>query len=54
MTDLILLMSKLVKPSGEILIPGLDELVTPLTEEEKYVIITPSCVAAMDLMTDVD
>ncbi|KAG8934839.1 hypothetical protein FRC03_009505 [Tulasnella sp. 419] len=35
MTDLVTLLSKLVKPSGEILIPGLDELVAPLTEEEK-------------------
>ncbi|KAG8849405.1 hypothetical protein FRB96_000847 [Tulasnella sp. 330] len=35
MTDLILLLSKLVKPSGEILIPGLSELVAPLTDEEK-------------------
>jgi len=35
MTDLFLLMSKLVTPKGEILIPGLAELVAPLTEEEK-------------------
>lgn len=35
MTDLILLMSRLVKPNGEILIPGLDHLVAPLTDEEK-------------------
>ncbi|KAG8965002.1 hypothetical protein FRC00_013778 [Tulasnella sp. 408] len=35
MTDLILLMSRLVKPNGEILIPGLDQLVAPLTDEEK-------------------
>lgn len=37
MTDLVLLMSKLVKPNGEILIPGLEQLVAPLTDEEKYV-----------------
>ena len=36
MTDLVLLMSKLVKPDGEILVPGLNELVAPLTAEEKY------------------
>lgn len=35
MTDLFLLFSKLVTPQGEILIPGLKELVAPLTEEEK-------------------
>ncbi|KIO25520.1 hypothetical protein M407DRAFT_75542 [Tulasnella calospora MUT 4182] len=35
MTDLILLMSRLVKPNGEILIPGLEQLVAPLTDEEK-------------------
>lgn len=35
MTDLFLLMSKLVTPKGEILVPGLSELVAPLTEEEK-------------------
>ncbi|KAF8309686.1 CNDP dipeptidase [Clavulina sp. PMI_390] len=35
MTDLFLLMSKLVTPTGQILVPGLDELVAPLTEEEK-------------------
>ncbi|KZT59260.1 CNDP dipeptidase [Calocera cornea HHB12733] len=35
MTDLILLMSKLVTPSGEIMIPGLDKLVAPLTDAEK-------------------
>ncbi|KAG8948396.1 hypothetical protein FRC04_009766 [Tulasnella sp. 424] len=35
MTDLVLLMSKLVKPNGEILIPGLEQLVAPLTDEER-------------------
>ncbi|KAG8904868.1 hypothetical protein FRB99_001035 [Tulasnella sp. 403] len=35
MTDLILLMSKLVTPSGDILIPGISELVAPLTNEER-------------------
>ena len=35
MTDLITVLSKLVTPKGEILIPGVNELVAPLTEEEK-------------------
>jgi hypothetical protein len=35
MTDLILLMSKLVSPDGNILIPGVQELVPRPTEEEK-------------------
>jgi Cys-Gly metallodipeptidase DUG1 len=35
MTDLILLLGKLVTPAGEILIPGLSELVAPLTDEER-------------------
>ena len=35
MTDLFTLMSKLVSPKNEILIPGIKELVAPLTEEEK-------------------
>ncbi|RHZ80696.1 hypothetical protein Glove_132g5 [Diversispora epigaea] len=34
MTDLILLLSKLVTPSGEILIPGINDDVAPLTENE--------------------
>lgn len=34
MTDLFTIMSKLVTPQGEILIPGIKELVTPLTDEE--------------------
>ncbi|KAK9897904.1 CNDP dipeptidase [Cystobasidium minutum MCA 4210] len=35
MTDLVHLFSKLVSPSGEILIPGIKELVAPLTDEER-------------------
>ncbi|KAJ9108763.1 hypothetical protein QFC21_000083 [Naganishia friedmannii] len=35
MTDLVLLMSKLVTPEGQILVPGLMDLVEPLTEEER-------------------
>jgi Cys-Gly metallodipeptidase DUG1 len=35
MTDLIHLMSKLVSPRGDILIPGIADLVAPLTDEEK-------------------
>ncbi|GAA6001314.1 hypothetical protein JCM10207_006604 [Rhodosporidiobolus poonsookiae] len=35
MTDLFLLFSKLVTPKGEILIPGINEKVAPLTEEER-------------------
>jgi Cys-Gly metallodipeptidase DUG1 len=35
MTDLVILMSKLVKPSGEILVPGLSDLVAPLTDIER-------------------
>lgn len=38
MTDLIQIMSKLVTPQGDILIPGIEELVAPLTEQEKYVV----------------
>ncbi|CAO1631404.1 unnamed protein product [Sympodiomycopsis kandeliae] len=34
MTDLFSIMSKLVTPTGEILIPGIKELVAPLTDEE--------------------
>lgn len=40
MTDLIALMSKLVTPQGKILVPGVEDLVAPLTEEEKCV-MTP-------------
>ncbi|GAA5875948.1 hypothetical protein JCM3774_005826 [Rhodotorula dairenensis] len=35
MTDLFLLFSKLVTPKGKILIPGINEMVAPLTEEER-------------------
>jgi Cys-Gly metallodipeptidase DUG1 len=35
MTDLVSIMSSLVDPQGNILIPGLDDLVAPLTDEEK-------------------
>jgi Cys-Gly metallodipeptidase DUG1 len=35
MTDLFSLFSKLVTPSGRILIPGISESVAPLTEEER-------------------
>lgn len=37
MTDLVHLFSKLVTPTGEILIPGIKELVAPLTDEERWV-----------------
>jgi Cys-Gly metallodipeptidase DUG1 len=35
MTDLVNIMSKLVDNSGKILIPGINEMVAPVTEEEK-------------------
>ncbi|KAI5120388.1 hypothetical protein M0805_000168 [Coniferiporia weirii] len=35
MTDLITLMSKLVTPQGKILVPGVEDLVAPLTNEER-------------------
>ena len=35
MTDLIYILSKLVTPQGNILIPGVEDLVAPLTEAEK-------------------
>ena len=37
MTDLIALMSKLVDPQGNILIPGVDEMVPPPDDEERHV-----------------
>lgn len=37
MTDLVRVMSGLVDPSGKILIPGLAELVAPVTEEEREI-----------------
>jgi Cys-Gly metallodipeptidase DUG1 len=39
MTDLIILMSKLVDPQGNILIPGVEELVPPPDEEERHVFL---------------
>jgi Cys-Gly metallodipeptidase DUG1 len=35
MTDLVLLMSKLVDPSGQILVPGVDEMVSIADAEER-------------------
>ena len=35
MTDLMTVMSKLVTASGEILVPGINEMVAPVTEDEK-------------------
>lgn len=35
MTDLIQVMSRLVTPQGDILVPGINDLVAPLTEEER-------------------
>lgn len=35
MTDLVHLLGKLVDPSGNILVPGVDEMVPPADEEEK-------------------
>ena len=37
MTDLIAIMSKLVDPTGKILIPGIEEMVEPATDEERSV-----------------
>ena len=37
MTDLILLLGKLVTPQGKILIPGVEELVAPLANGERLV-----------------
>ena len=36
MTDLVLLMSKLVAPDGTILVPGVDDMVSAANEEERY------------------
>jgi Cys-Gly metallodipeptidase DUG1 len=36
MTDLIQLMSKLVTSKSKILVPGVNELVAPVTDEERY------------------
>lgn len=35
MTDLITLMSKLVTPQGEILVPGVKEMIAPVTDDER-------------------
>ena len=35
MTDLVQVLSKLVTPTGKILIPGVNELVAPVTDEER-------------------
>lgn len=35
MTDLVILMSKLVAPDGSILVPGVDEMVSAASDEEK-------------------
>jgi acetylornithine deacetylase/succinyl-diaminopimelate desuccinylase-like protein len=37
MTDLIILMGKLVDPQGKILIPGIEEMVAPPDDEERHV-----------------
>jgi Cys-Gly metallodipeptidase DUG1 len=37
MTDLILLLSKLVDSKGTILVPGVEEMVLPPDEQEKWV-----------------
>ena len=39
MTDLVILMSKLVDPKGNILIPGVEKLVPPPDEEERHVFL---------------
>ena len=43
MTDLIQIMAKLVDNKGQILVPGVNELVAPLTDEEKSVIPLSIC-----------
>lgn len=49
MTDLVLLMSKLVDTKGNILIPSVDEMVPPPDEEEKYV-FCPCVFTACELL----
>ena len=53
MTDLIHLLGKLVTTRGEILIPGLNELVAPLTDEERkrYEVLDYSVAASLLVMT---
>ena len=41
MTDLIILMGKLVDPKGNILIPGVEDMVPPPDEEERHVFFLP-------------
>lgn len=41
MTDLVLLMSKLVDPNGKILVPGVDDMVASADAEERYVFDDP-------------
>jgi len=50
MTDLVLLMSKLVDPSGNILIPGVDDMVNIADAEERYH-ITIQCTLPRILIT---
>ena len=38
MTDLVQLLSKLVHPSGKILIPGIDEMVPDADDDERYAV----------------
>lgn len=40
MTDLIHLMGRLVDTQGNILVPGVDEMVPPADDEEKYVMLS--------------
>lgn len=50
MTDLITLMSKLVTPAGDILIPGVEDLVAPLTNTERSAFSSFSTLYASLLM----
>ena len=43
MTDLILVLGTLVNQKGEILIEGVNELVAPLTDAERYVLVLLDC-----------
>lgn len=42
MTDLVILLGKLVDAAGKILVPGVEEMVEPPTDEERYVRIVSS------------
>ena len=44
MTNLIALMSRLVDGQGKILIPGVDEMVEPPTESERYLQHVPDVI----------